>query len=181
MRKVNLVVGGRRIGEALTWAYPNGRALGYFKTPVYEMSVNGVNGAGQTISRHFNVLRFGVQSKDGASARVVGLAQQQVHIIKAWLPHYKVHSATSDENGGWQVYGNFLIHDGPDHELEVFATIGCIEVMGPSGFVQFNNLLIALTGTTGATRDEKLDAIARAGKLEIRYEAAARPELKQVA
>lgn len=177
MRKVNLTVGKERLGEALTWAYPKGRDLGMFKTPIYGMRVEGTDTAGKAVTERFRVLRFGVHCTDGKTATVVGLADAQVHTVKAWIPTYIVHSASSLENGGWQVYNSFLIHDGPDHELEVFATIGCIEVMGPGGFIKFNDLLIALTGATGTSRDDKLHAIARAGKLSIRYEAAARPPL----
>jgi hypothetical protein len=46
----------------------------------------------------------------------------------------------------WQVFGNFLTHDGPDNAPELFASIGYVEVMGPQGFVRFNNLIIALSG-----------------------------------
>ncbi|MFV0624979.1 hypothetical protein ACBY01_13355 [Sphingomonas sp. ac-8] len=139
--------------------------------------MSGTNGAGRRVSTDFEVFRFGVSCKDGRTANVVGLADQQTHVVKAWIPTYRVHSANSPENGGWQVYGNFLIHDGPDNDTELFASIGCIEVMGRRGFVRFNDLLIALSGVNGRNRDEQLHQIARSRSLIITYDRAARPPL----
>jgi hypothetical protein len=101
-------------------------------------------------------------------------------MIKAWIPTYRVHSALSPENGAWQVYDNFLIHDGPDNPTELFATIGCIEVMGNRGFVKFNDLIISLSGPKAASRPEQLLEIGRAGRMSITYESATRPSLKKV-
>ena len=126
----------------------------------------------------FPVYRFGVQSTDGKSAHVVGLAENQRHVIKSWKPTYTVHSAPSLEDGAWVVTGTFYIHDGPDNDTEIYATIGCVEVRGPQGFVKFNDLLISLMDPAGKTRDEQLAAIARSGLLTIVYEKATRPALK---
>jgi hypothetical protein len=127
------------------------------------------------------VFRFGVQAKTSDTATVVGLAEQQSHVIKAWLPDYRVHSARSLEKGAWQVYGNFLIHDGPDNPLtEIYASIGCIEICnGPEGFNQFNDYLISLSGAAGGGRDEKLSQIGKSGKMTITYLKATRPPLAQ--
>lgn len=67
-----------------------------------------------------------------AVSRSARLADAQVHVVKAWLPHHKVHSAPSIEDGGWQVYGNFLIHDGPDNDVNVHATNGCMRWRAPA-------------------------------------------------
>lgn len=179
MRPVTISVGATPVGEQKTWAYPAGRALGDFLTPVYACVVEGTDYAGKPVRERFDVLRFGVQCKDGRTAAVVGLADQQTHVIKAWLPTYRVHSASSPENGAWQVYDNFLIHDGPDSPAENFATIGCVEVMGPRGFVRFNDLIVALSGSTAATKALQLLEIGKAGRLTITYARAARPALKK--
>jgi hypothetical protein len=110
---------------------------------------------------------------------VVGLAEFQTHVIKAWLPDYRVHSAASPENGAWQVYGNFLIHDGPDNPREIFATIGCIEIMGPQGFIRFNDLVSALSGPKATNRAQQLIEIGGAGQMSITYAKASRPPLKK--
>lgn len=176
MRKIELKVGSKPVGTARTFGYPMGKYLGDYQIPTYTMSVTGSLG-GRRVSHGFEVMRFGVSCTDGRTARVVGLADQQTHVIRAWIPTYEVHSANSPENGGWQVYGNFLIHDGPDNATEVFASIGCIEVMGRRGFVRFNDLLIQLSGAVGRKRNDQLHQIARSGLLSITYERAARPPL----
>lgn len=179
MRSVRLTVGAKPIGEGRTWAYPNGQLLGIFVIPIYKLSIAGLDEAGHVVAKDVPVFRFGVQSTDGKTARVVGLAQQQTHVIKAWLPHYIVHSAHSTENGAWQVYGDFLIHDGPDDDSELFATIGCIEIRGPQGFSKFNDLLISLMAPPGSSREGKLAAIGHSTQLSITYQRASRPELKK--
>lgn len=137
MRSVNLKVGGTPLRLALTWAYPNGKDLGYFAVPTYQMEVHGRRADGKAVTKYYEVLRFGVYCPDGKKAHMVGLRKYQTHRIKAWIPTYTVHSAVSNENGAWQVYEDFLIHDGPDDlKSEVYATIGCIEAMGKQGFSQ---------------------------------------------
>jgi hypothetical protein len=179
MRNAALRVGASPIGEGKTWAYPDGKKLGLFLIPAYVLTVLGSDKSATAVTEKFPVFRFGIHCTDGKTASVVGLAEQQTHTIKAWIPTYIVHSAASTENGAWQVYGNFLIHDGPDDDTEVFATIGCIEIMGPKGFVKFNDLLISLMDPPGATRDERLKAIGSSGKLTITYDRASRPALKK--
>ncbi len=201
---------------------PEQAGAGSYLIPTYRLTVTGTDGSGRHSVTPFEVFRFGVQSKDGRTAAVVGLADAQTHRIKSWIPTYRVHrlfptlidrfrnqsnveknslfngeslscrfwidplrvnqkrkgsSAPSVEDGAWQVYGNFLIHDGPDSATEIFATIGCIEIMGPSGFVKFNELIINLSGPRATTRDAQLAEIGRAGNMIIRYDAAARPAL----
>lgn len=179
MRIVKIYVGGTPIGKQRTWAYPAGQALGLYEIPVYRCSVEGKDDSGKAVKEFFDVLRFGVHCTDGKTAKVVGLADPQMHVIKSWIPTYRVHSAASPENGAWQVMQNFLIHDGPDNPGEIFATIGCVEIMGPGGFVRFNDLVIALSGSRAATREQRLNEIGRAGKMFITYERAARPLLKK--
>lgn len=179
MRPVRLVVGASSNGSAITWAYPDGGAQRY-KIPTYELKAAGKDGAGIASEKTFEVFRFGVQQvgKTG-TPRVVGLAEHQKHTIKAWLPHYSVHSATSLEKGAWQVYGNFLIHDGPDDpHRQVYASIGCIELCGgPAGFDIFNDYLIALSGPTASGRDKQLLQIGNAKNITIEYIKASRPPL----
>ena len=181
MRPVKLTVGASPIGFAQTWAYPAGSQHEFFKIPTYELTASGIDAAGKKASRTFEVLRFGVQGKAGAPPRVVGLSEFQVHTIKAWLPDYRVHSARSQEQGAWQVYGNFLIHDGPDDpSIQVYATIGCIEICrGPRGFDQFNDFLIALSGPSAKDRAGELAEIGWARNITITYLTAPRPPLQR--
>ncbi len=179
MRNVTLIVGGEPIGEGPTWAYPAGAKLGLFIIPIYEMTVLGTDEKKAEVREKVPVFRFGVHCTDGKTARVVGLKNHQVYHIKRWIPTYKVHSANSPENGAWQVFGSFLIHDGPDNNTEIFATIGCIEIIGPEGFTRFNDLLISLMAPSGKDRDQQLDSIGQSGRLKIEYKASHRPPLKK--
>jgi hypothetical protein len=184
MRTVSMVVGSKPIGKARTWAYPDGFHLGTFTIPTYGLTVSGVGATGKKEKRTFEVFRFGVHFKKGFSApRVVGLAEQQTHVIKDWLPDYSVHSARSVERGAWQVYDSFLIHDGPDEpRSELYASIGCVEICnGPRGFDAFNDFLIALSGPKAKGRAEQLREIGKARKMTITYEKATRPPLESAA
>ena len=180
MRTVKLVVGSKPIGTAVTWAYPDGGAE-TFLIPTYELTASGTDSSGSSSQRTFEVIRFGVQQKGKkGKPRVAGLADRQVHTIKSWLPHYTVHSASSPEKGAWQVYDNFLIHDGPDDpHRQVYASIGCVEICdGPNGFVAFNKYLIELSGPSSSNKDEQLKEIGLARNISIAYEKATRPALK---
>lgn len=181
IKKVKVVVTSKIIGKALTWTYPydNGKI---YEIPTYELIVEGTNEGGTEVKKYFEVIRFGVtrnSPNENSKPYTVGLADKQTHIIKQWLPDYKVHSAASDEIGAWQVYGNFLIHDGPDKPMEdLFASIGCIEICGSKGFNKFNDEIIKLSGVKGTSRSENLKIIGKSGKLSIDYEKASRPPVK---
>jgi hypothetical protein len=178
MRSVKLTVGSRVLDNYPTWAYPKGQKLGYFAMPTYRLTVTGTTAAGSRVLREFEAFRFGVHCPDGKRAAVVGLAREQTHTIKTWISTYVVHSAASTENGAWQVYDNFLIHDGPDNKQEVFASIGCVELVGHQAFNLFNDTLIELSGPSAAKRAAQLAEIGRARNISIRYEPATRPALK---
>jgi hypothetical protein len=179
VRKINLSVGNKPIGTAITYPYPEDDGVVY-DIPTYELTVSGTDDAGAAQTRSFEVFRFGVHRPTAkSSAHVVGLASEQTHTIKAWLPKYTVHSADSKEIGAWQVYDGFLIHDGPDDpKTELYASIGCVEICnGPEGFVKFNDFIISLSGSTKKSRGDKLAEIGSSGKMVIHYAKAARPAL----
>jgi hypothetical protein len=98
-------------------------------------------------------------------------------VIKAWVGSYRAHSARSNENGAWQVYDDFQIHDSSDHAGEVFMMVGCIEIIGFQGFVKFNDLIIKPAGPQAGSRERQLLEIGRSACLSITYEAASCPPL----
>ncbi len=182
MKRIHINVGNKPIGKALTWAYPDGHKFGTFSISTYELSVSGKNNNNQAVSKSFEILRFGLKCNKGETPKVVGLADHQIHIIKAWLPHYTVHSARSKEKGAWQVYDNFLIHDGPDDpKKEVYASVGCLEICnGPQGFDRFNDFIISLSGLNYSTREKNLVEIGYAKNILITYQKATRPVFEKV-
>lgn len=177
LRKIHLVIGAEPYGQAVTWSYPNFDGKLY-TIPTYLLTANGMTATGAPARRQFEVLRFGVNRKTAtATPRMVGRLGPETFTIQRWLPNYKVHSFRSQEDGAWQVTGNYLIHDGPDHPLtEYYATAGCIEICGwPHGFVQFNDWLINFSGAQQYGRGEKLAAIGSAGVVSIMYRKANLP------
>lgn len=180
LRKIKLTLTNFAIGKAKTKTYPVDNGIRY-EIPQYLLWVQGTTAEGFPLMVPFFVLRFGLFKKTAASAPVmVGLANPQTYTIYRWLPTYSVHSASSYEIGAWQVKGDYLIHDGPDDtKNEVYATIGCVEICGgPRGFDKFNDLLIALSGTTKPTRNEQLLQIGANGIIEITYQGATMPPIK---
>ncbi|AKT38690.1 hypothetical protein [Chondromyces crocatus] len=179
LRKIELTVGGTEVGRAKTWSYPSDDGK-HYSIPTYNLEVRGTDARRATVTKTFEVIRFGVHRKTPAeSTRVVGLADHQRYVIRGWLPDYSVHSAASPEMGAWHVFDNYLIHDGPDDpHNEAYATAGCIEICGgPAGFDRFNDLLITLSGSMKTTRGEKLHELGRAGTMSITYLRAGRPPL----
>lgn len=182
VKSINILVTVTKIGIAHTWTYPHDNGKTY-EIPTYKMVLSGTDNLGRPASRNFEVIRFGVtRNSPSSSPYTVGLADKQTHVIKQWLPTYKVHSAPSIEDGAWQVYGDFLVHDGPDNPLtDLYASIGCIEVCrGPQMFNVFNDLIISYSGLTTGTREEKLTQIGLSKKLKIDYEKATRPPVIEV-
>lgn len=178
IRPIKLKVWNLEVGTAVTWSYPESDGK-YYLIPTYKMTVDGKDDSGAVVSRDYEVIRFGTNRHAGGPVRMVGLSDFQTHKIKRWVPTYTVHSARSVEKGAWQVYGNFLIHDGPDQPMrESYATAGCVEVCGgPRGFDRFNELLIELSGSTRPTRAAKLREIGASRKLSITYMKASRPPI----
>jgi len=180
IRQIRLHMTDKKIGTTNMKSYPHWDGKTFYKMPTYRFTISGTTDSGKNNSKSLEVIRFGLQKKTPTSdVRVVGLADKQTHVIKIWLPNYRVHSAASKEIGAWKVYDNFLIHDGPDNpKYDVYGSIGCIEVGGKGGFDEMNDYIIRLSGAEGKDRKTKLLAIGRSGKLVILYDKAIRPPLK---
>ncbi len=203
LRKIRVLVGGTpgrllRMNSYPLFKYKGPAPLpdqsNYFKyeIPAYTLTVSGTDAKGNPISKSWECYRFGVYLNDGSNTHyksrgffVAGMAKAQKHVVHKFDPDYKVHSSESPENGAWVVTGSFLIHDGPDHPdtalpEDTFGSIGCVEVHGEKGFTAFNDFVISISGS----RKKGIDAmneIAEAGVLEIEYEAAIRPALREIA
>jgi hypothetical protein len=180
VRKISLLAGGMPLPQrAIVKSYPfyDGKT---YSMPLYSLDVTGMANDGSRRSRRFGILRFGIRKKDaGSHARISGVVHPQTHVIKRWIPTYKVHSYPSVEDGAWQVLGNLLIHDGPDDPTtEAYGTLGCLEITGsPGGFITFNDYLISLSGSKKATREQKLAEIGASGRMTITYIGAKRPPI----
>lgn len=180
IRRINLKVWDSKVGTAVTWSYPDKDGK-YYLIPTYKMTVDGTDDAGGAAHREFEVIRFGPNrhKSDGRPAHMVGLRDYQKHKIKLWYGAYSVRSARSEEKGAWKVFGDYLVHDGPDDPMhQRYATAGCIEVCGgPHGFDLFNDYIISISGSKRKTRYKKLREIGGSGRMVITYMKAAFPPL----
>jgi hypothetical protein len=163
LEQVTLTVAGAPNGNyALSWAYPDGDPSQAYRTPLYNLTISSTRG-----SQTFQVIRFGPRNENG-NLSASGLADQQTHRLK-WYPEYELHSTNLAENGAWIVYGNFMLHDGPDNFSEAYGTAGCLEVTGANGFSRLNDAIRRLSGESNLFN---VDAI-------IKYEKAKRPPLSE--
>lgn len=177
LREIRLIVGAKPINPAIVFGYPASRNS-YYIVPTYHMAVTGKYDDGTPCYKQFEVIRFGVNHEKGAEPFVVGFQDEQTYVIQGWMK-YKMHSTDLGENGAWIVTGDWLVHDGPDDPLvQIFGSKGCVEVCGPYGFSRLNDLIIRLSGATGASKREKLAQIGKGRRMKITYKATTRPPLK---
>lgn len=187
IRDIKLTVGNEIKGYGVLKSYPfptpddvaAGEPRIKYKMPLYTLTVEGTDGAGNSKTKDFNIFRFGIYRENKrAAARVVGLANKQTHIIKKYKHDYELHSAGDASNGAWVVWKTFYIHDGADDpQNQAYGTIGCVEVCDPDGFIKLNDFIIELGGSTKPERDEKLIEIGASGKMVITYLKAPKPPL----
>lgn len=189
LRSINIRIVNEIVGKAVVWGYPRDdvpqKDIGpLYEVPTYRMVVTGTDERSKPAKREFEVIRFGVyQQTTKHKPSVVGLAKEQEYVIKKWLPTYSVHSAESEERGAWQVYKDWLIHDGPDdpsNKDDPYASIGCVEVCGPRAFIKLNEYLISLSGSTAVSPAQQLAEIGDKGIMKVHYEGATRPALKEI-
>ncbi len=173
IRPITMTVGSVPFGQAITWSYPYNNKKTYI-IPTYQLTVTGTDASGNQITKVFEVIRFGVNATSDGKVKIVGLADYQTYKIKAWDPTYPVHSYPSTEDGAWQVFGDYLIHDGPDLPItQSYATAGCIEICGgPNGFITFNKFLLTLSGANSYSE------LGSSRMMTIIYNEAVRPPLK---
>ncbi|WP_179378042.1 hypothetical protein [Jannaschia marina] len=145
IRPVRAHVKAKEVSWGLVHPYPEDDGNTY-KVPMYEMEVSGTGAGGNAISQSFEVIRFGVKRASANDApSVVGLKDKQSHTLKR----------VGYMGGSWQLYGNFLIHDGAnDPQSSTWGQIGCIEVTGKTGgtdnWAVFEALLLRISGARNA-------------------------------
>lgn len=164
IRKVKIVITNNKVGEGLVRAYPQSNNKEYI-VPLYDCYIEGKMENGTTKKEYFSVIRFGVQRDESKNIapKVVGLKDKQTHILN-WVNYM---------GGSWQVYGNWLIHEGAENpSVEAWGALGCIEVTGKGEWSRFNNVIRSLSGETS------LSDISKAKTLSVHYEAVSeRPPL----
>lgn len=156
-RKVRIVITSREIGEGLVRAYPDSNTKEYI-VPLYECYIEGKTESGIKKTEYFKVIRFGIQRDEGKNIepKVVGLKDKQTHVL-TWVNYME---------GSWQVYGNWLIHEGAENpSIQAWGALGCVEVTGRGEWRRFNDVIRSLSG------DTNMLTISRARTLSAHYEA----------
>ena len=166
IRSVEIIVSSKPVGTGKVRAFPY-RMGGRFRVPLYEMVVIGTDSSLKKVERKFKVIRFGVKQVSRIDRhRVVGLKDFQVHSLKR----------AGYMDGSWQIYGDFLIHDGADNpKRQAWGSIGCIEVTGKDEWEDFESLIKNLSGESNPWKS------GQSGKLMVRIESVKkRPPLIKV-
>ena len=123
--------------------YPNnpftGGRIPLYDVPTYLMEVYPATDRFEpkgSACKSFEVIRFGVNNNnDRRVPRVIGLKDAQSYTL-GWQSYM---------GGSWHLYGDFLIHDGPDDPLETdrgWGANGCIEVCIAGDWERFNKAVI---------------------------------------
>lgn len=185
IRNIKLTVGNVIKGHGILKSYPVNDLKSY-RMPLYTLTVEGTDDSDKKQSKDFNIFRFGIHKPLKTSpAKVVGLADQQTHIVKKYKHDYRLHSVEGTpynaSDGAWVVWKTFYIHDGADDpQTEAFGTIGCVEVCDPDGFIKLNDFIISLSGSTKTTKTDKLIEIGASGKMKVTYLRTTRPPLEVI-
>lgn len=120
-----------------------------YMVPTYKMKVSGS-------SIDFKVIRFGIKRTNitpSPKTRIcdVGLFNKNTYSA-VWIPTYKVHSGPGSIRGAWQLYNNFLLHEGSPDPSDAWGTYGCIEVVGKGEWSRFLNAVKKQSGASIASQ-----------------------------
>lgn len=139
-----------------------------YLVPTYKLKVVGE-------ARDFQVIRFGIKRTNVSpppETRLcdVGLFKENTY-TGTWLPTYRVHSGSGSLPGAWQLYGNFLIHEGSPDPNDAWGTYGCIEVVGRNEWRRYLRTITRIG-------EAQLNQISKQKNLIVRIKAAAASNCK---
>jgi len=168
MRKVTITVTNTKVGTAKLMSYPEKPQRKKYQVPLYKVKVSGKDKSGNNIEEDFEAIRFGIKRTKTINAHIVGLQDAQSYIL-SW------DNIRTVKGKAWRVYAGFFVHKGPDYpSLGRYASIGCIEICGLSGWAKFNNKIKELTNC------ETEEEVSSNRLAEIVYQAAIKPPLIKV-
>ena len=189
LRPVYLILSNQPYGYSYALPYPAyaddynaGRLCPVYRVNTFLIMVSGTSAAGEPKQQIFESMRFGVKQKSKWSLRHIdGMSRSQEHIITQWQPDYHGASDKASEQGAWILDNNFYIRSGPDypkdnHDMPTGST-DALEICGVNGFSTFNKYIIELSGTKETTYHDKLNDIAAAQNVKIRFMAMKKPKL----
>jgi hypothetical protein len=153
-----------------------------YKVPLYKLIVSGVNNEGDSITREYWVIRFGVWEEVNRLPQLVSVPAG-TYQMKQWIPTY-LNDFDGATPGAWVIIRRYYMHDGQDTPPEQWGAIGCVEVVGKVNenvdkFENLNYLIRVLSGTK-KKGDEAYFEIAREKLITIIVEKALTPKLIKV-
>ncbi|WP_417786544.1 hypothetical protein [Tenacibaculum sp.] len=164
MKKVEVIVTNEKEGLAKITSYPYRPDKKRYEVPLYKVHVKNV----ETKHIHeFKAIRFGVKRTKAKEAHVVGLQDEQEHVLQ-W------NYITTMREMAWRVYSGFFIHRDSANPLVGFGSIGCVEICGVGEWNRFNTLIKQITE---CSREEEVGSKELA---KVIYKKATRPKLKLI-
>ncbi len=134
------------------------------------MIVEGRDVAGNVVTERFCCLRFMPYLEGNENEPVLvqlHIPDDEITTIDGCIAiypevydvTYTVHSNDDSEEGGIVLYGNYLIHDEPDDDHDIYGGAGCIEVCGENGYNDFIQTIMTLTGSDANEPKTNLESI----------------------
>ena len=191
LRAVDITVTNEVVDTYESRSYPhddfNGDGLmELYETPVYKVTIEGVNGAGIRERREWTALRF-MPFYNNPKAPVheyrtqgfvnSGLRFVPRQLVPQYKPDYEVHNRFSEFGGAIVVKGAFYIHAGPAELGDWgWGAAGCVEVVG--NFDNFKKDVLELGGSTASDLNAGVGVMVKARKLFVQYQQATSPNLR---
>ena len=168
--QIILEVTDKKVGYSWMKNWKNEGDGNRYLVPTYQMNVYVQCGREKRWVGAFEVVRFGIDSAGwGGSGSICGLSDAQDYKLR-WWGDYPVHSVEGAPGGGWIIFGDYLVHAGPENPRDAvnpFGATGCIEVCGPGQWAQLNGTIL---------KELSLDDLGRAN-VRIEFRSAPRPGL----
>ncbi|MDR0507210.1 MAG: hypothetical protein LBH32_10420 [Dysgonamonadaceae bacterium] len=161
----------------------------FYEVPVYTLTVSGTDNTGNKLEKQWQVLRFmpflntnpeqtGYNTRTGTTPIMSGLSDKREQSIQSYNPNYEIHNTHSEENGGFVITGNFMIHDGHDDlklESGSWGAAGCMEVVGKKGFSEMKQFIYSISGSNNPDMEKGLQEFVKYKSLKLNLEGAAKP------
>lgn len=159
-----------------------------YDVPIYRMWVKGRNSAGEYVEHAFKCLRFmpvlrkneeipTMKQLNMTSDKITNIDGSSGIYPEIYDSTYPVHSNNNSENGGIVLFDDYLIHDGPDDNDDLFGGAGCIEMYGQDGLSNLISTIMGLTGSDSSDRKTNLESIMNHQKLLVLIDSAETPRL----
>jgi murein DD-endopeptidase MepM/ murein hydrolase activator NlpD len=126
----------------------------HYLVDTYWVYINGTTTSGQPVTYKFKAVRYGVAYKYNQykEPTVVGLFQEQTHVIPTWKPKYLDDNDKGVPIGAFVISGTWYFHSGSeDTNSYTVGSIGCVEIAGKGEWTRFCKAIKELSGQSSET------------------------------